>query len=286
MMKDTTIDPYVFEDHVLSKGGFSMQISKVMSKEVVYVNDNVTVTHARQLMRDHFLRGLPVIDNSERVLGMITDQDILNITSTRSDVTVSGYVHECPMITPETDVLEAAKLMLDAKLERAPVIASVDDRRIAGILSNADILRNIYPTKVSPATAGDVMTSDVRTCSTSDNVATIWSSMITIDYTGLPVMSEDEEVIGMFTRQDIIRSGFTRTSINDTHGTTPADTPKIEKIMSTPAYTVSPDTPITKCMGMILQYDIGRLTVVDNGYLVGILNRNDLLRACMLGSGK
>ncbi len=262
-----------------------MQISKVMSKDVVYVNDNVTVTHARQLMRDHFLRGLPVIDSSGRVLGMLTDQDILKITSTRSDVTVSGYVHECPMITPKMEVIKAARLMLGAKLERIPVIASEDDRRIAGILSNADILRNIHPTKVSPATAGNIMTPSVRTCSASDRVATVWSSMTTFDYTGLPVISEDEEMIGMVTRQDIIQSGFARTSISDTHGTTPANTPKIEKIMSTPTYTISPDTPLTKCMEMILQYDIGRLTVVDNGNLVGIVNRNDLLRACMIGTG-
>ncbi|WP_225420007.1 CBS domain-containing protein [Methanohalophilus profundi] len=75
-----------------------------MSGDAVYLHESDTVTHARQLMRDHFLRGIPVVNDNGKVSGMITDQDILKVASTKSNVTVAGFVNPVPQITPETDI--------------------------------------------------------------------------------------------------------------------------------------------------------------------------------------
>ena len=65
-----------------------MDLSKIMSNGPVSVKDGDFITHARQLMRDHFLRGIVVVDEENRLVGMLNDQDILRVTSTRSNVTV------------------------------------------------------------------------------------------------------------------------------------------------------------------------------------------------------
>ena len=48
-----------------------MTVDEIMSKDGVFVKEDDFVTHARQMMRDHFLRGLPVIDDSEKVVGIL-----------------------------------------------------------------------------------------------------------------------------------------------------------------------------------------------------------------------
>ncbi|WP_269850882.1 CBS domain-containing protein [Methanosarcina horonobensis] len=119
-----------------------MNVSEIMSEGPVSIKEGEFVTHARQLMRDHFLRGLIVVDEGNRLVGMLNDQDIMNVTSTRSNVTVSGYARQSPTITPDMDVVKAAKLMVQSKQNRVPVVKSTTDRTVMGILSDVDILRN------------------------------------------------------------------------------------------------------------------------------------------------
>ena len=262
-----------------------MIVEEIMSKEPVCIKDSDFITHARQQMRDHYLRGLPVVDGSNRVVGILTDQDILNITSTRSNVTVGGYARECPTITPDMDIIRSAHLLVEAKQGRVPVVVSTSDKTCIGILSDVDILKNIHPTKKSPKTIGEIMTTNILTCHPDDSITKVWLHMIEYDYTGLPVVSHKNEVIGIITRRDVIKSGYTRTGSSESHGTRPGDSTKIEKVMSTPPYTISQDTPILKAIEMMLHYDTGRVIVVNGKTPMGIVDRQDVLRACLIGTG-
>jgi len=67
-----------------------MTVERIMSKNPLYVKETDHMTHARQVMRDHFLRGVPVVDDSMKVSGMLTDGDILEIRDTKSNITVKG----------------------------------------------------------------------------------------------------------------------------------------------------------------------------------------------------
>ena len=260
-----------------------MIVEEIMSKGPVSVKDSDFVTHARQQMRDHFLRGLPVVDESNRVIGILSDQDILNITSTRSNVTVGGYARECPTITPDMDIIKAAHLLVDAKQNRVPVVVSTSDKTCVGILSNADILKNIHSGKASPQTIGDIMTVKILTCHPEDNIAKVWLQMTKYNYTGLPVVSKKNEMIGIITRRDVIKSGYARTGSSDVHGTRPGDSTRVEKVMSTPPYKISQDATLFEATEMMLHYDVGRICIVNKNKLIGIVGRQDVLRACLVG---
>lgn len=54
---------------------------------------------------------------------------------------------------------------------------------------------------------------------------------------------------------------------------------QVREHMSAPAIVVSPDTPVAKAMEILRARRIGRLPVVDDGRLVGIVSEPDLLRA-------
>lgn len=127
-----------------------MNVSEIMSEGPICVKEGDFVTHARQLLRDHLLRSLVVVDEGNRLVGMLNDQDILRITSTKSNVTVSGYARQSPTVTPDMDVIKAARLMVQSKQNRVPVVVSTADHTVVGVLSNVDILRNVGLQKISP----------------------------------------------------------------------------------------------------------------------------------------
>lgn len=73
-------------------------------------------------------------------MGILTDQDVLNITANKSNVTVAGYARECPLITPDMDAIKAARLLVEVGIHRIPVVASTNDRKLVGMLSDVDLL--------------------------------------------------------------------------------------------------------------------------------------------------
>lgn len=261
-----------------------MKVNEIMSRDAVSVKEHENMTHARQLMRDRFLRGLPVTNANGKMVGILKDQDILNITSTRSNVTIEGFVHDCPLITPKMDMMDAAKMMIAAEIAHCPVVISETEKEIVGIISSSDILTNIEPDKINGMVVADVMTTNVTSCTPQDSLTKIWPLLLGSNYSGLPVISDTKELQGVVTRSDIIRSGAIRTALSETHSTQPNDVPLVEKIMSTPAYTVVSDTDLKDCLEKMLHYDVGRLTVVDNERIIGIVDRSDILRASLNGA--
>jgi CBS domain-containing protein len=126
---------------------------------------------------------------------------------------------------------------------------------------------------------------DVVTCGPEDEVSKVWDLMEKVHHSGLPVVKYDKrkravEVIGMLTRSDIIRSGAIRLAEESDKGRFRSP-PKVRALMRTPAITVSPETPLVDAVRLLLEKGIGRLPVVKDGSLVGIVSRADVFKACL-----
>lgn len=255
-----------------------MKVKDVMTRNPVFINESDYMTHARQLMRDRHFRTVPVVDNKNRVIGILTEKELLNIYSTKSNVTVEGFTSEFPFVYPDMDMMQAARLMIEAGIGRVPVLKSGQDLTLVGILSIVDIFRNLNLDKIPSKKISEIMTTEVKTCSPKDNIAKVWLNMKETGFSGLPVVKSGE-LIGMVTRRNIIKAGYARIEREDEQGTRSSMAPPVEKIMSTPAYSLTPETSLKEAIQAFLKLDVGRLSVVNGGKLAGIVDRSDIIKA-------
>jgi CBS domain-containing protein len=255
-----------------------MKVEDIMTKNPVFLHDTDFMTHARQMIRDHNKRTLPVVDSKKRVIGMLSEKDALNIYSTRSNVTVEGFTSGFPEVYPDMDIMHAAKIMVDADVGRVPVIRSSQDKTLAGILSTVDIFRNLNLERSPGKKIEDVMTRNVISCSPRDSIAKVWLNMKEMGFSGFPVV-KDGQLVGMVTRRNIIRAGYARIEREDEHGTKSTMSPPVEKVMSSPAYTLSSQTTLKDAIKAFIKLDVGRLSVVSGETLIGIVDRNDIIKA-------
>ena len=109
-----------------------MLVEDILSRDPLYVEESTFLTKARQMIRDNHVRGLPVVNSKGIVLGIVTNQDMLRVTSTKSNVTVSGYVVQVPTVTGQMDILDAARLMLKEKRTLLPVVESEEKPMLYG----------------------------------------------------------------------------------------------------------------------------------------------------------
>jgi CBS domain-containing protein len=52
-------------------------VADVMTSEFIYVGEDTKLTRVLQLMVDHRLRSMPVIDGDQRLVGMISREDVM-----------------------------------------------------------------------------------------------------------------------------------------------------------------------------------------------------------------
>lgn len=255
-----------------------MLVEDIMSRDPLYVEDSTFLTKARQLIRDNHVRGLPVVNGQKHVVGVVTTQDMLRVTSTKSNVTVAGYVVKVPTVTGQMNMLDAAKLMLREKSTLLTVIESEESPALKGVISLLDVFKNIDLKRVQNRQISEIMSTRVVTASPDDPITKVWDRMVEEDFTGLPVIREDKP-IGMITRFDILKRGWAR--ISKESETRPVDSTQlpVQKLMSTPIYSIKPDDSLKTAIEAMLRYDIGRISVMDGGKLVGIVDRNDLIKS-------
>lgn len=112
-------------------------------------------------------------------------------------------------------------------------------------------------------TVDQLMTRNVKTATPDELVEDVAKRLAFHNVTGLPVEDWDGSVIGIVSELDVI----------DKIGEI------IRDVMTPDVITVRPDTPIDEAAMLMAQRGIKRLPVLEDGKLVGILSRADIVRA-------
>ncbi|HEY3273016.1 MAG TPA: CBS domain-containing protein [Methanocella sp.] len=253
-----------------------MKVEDVMSANPLTIQVDEYVTHAREVMRDNNIHSLPVV-KGDRYQGMVTVQDIINVTSTKSNVTLNGYVRwEASTASPSTDLAKAARDILNTDEGRMPVLDG--NNRVVGVLSIIDIYKAIEELGLPDVPVKTIMTRKVIVCEPEDPISRVWRNMTEYGIYGFPVVRMKQEVIGMITREDILRRGYVRFERESEFIKKPSSV--VQMVMTTPAITVDEEDSSLKAARIFTERQIGRLPVVKNGRLTGIVDRYDVLSTC------
>lgn len=118
-----------------------------------------------------------------------------------------------------------------------------------------------------PLTAADLMSAPVRTIRPTTTINQARRILLRYGHSGLSVVNDQDQLEGILSRRDLdiaLHHGF---------GHAP-----VKGYMTDPVRTIQPHTSLPEIELMMVTYDIGRLPVVDQDQLVGIVTRTDILR--------
>ena len=121
-----------------------MKVKDCMCKEVVFVKPDCNTEECAKLMCENHIGCIPVCDESKKVVGLVTDRDILlrtvgcgkEIKNTPVSDIMTCNVDCC---SPETDVCDAEKVMSQNQIRRLPVI---QNGQVVGMLTLGDLVGN------------------------------------------------------------------------------------------------------------------------------------------------
>ena len=147
--------------HARRRLGETVLVRDIMTKDVVKVKRDTDLQEAARRLSGLRISGMPVVDEANKVIGVISEADILSLAGVkrghtfkdilrhvlgeplpvRKEGNTVGDIMSSPAITigPEGDIKEVAKVLDERRIKRLPVVDA--EGKLAGIISREDIVR-------------------------------------------------------------------------------------------------------------------------------------------------
>jgi CBS domain-containing protein len=207
----------------------------VMTAPVVAVRPETPLREAVNLLIGKDYRALPVVDQANHVVGIVTNEDLVERGGLRARVELLGALsaqhlaqelariedsklvgevmtHPVVTIQPTAKLADVAHLMLARTLQRIPVVD--EDGRLVGMVSRADLLRTrsdgyLRPAQPEPPsvgrTIGEVMRTDAPVVRVAAPLSEVLDTVASSRLNGAIVVASDGHVVGVVTDAEILR---------------------------------------------------------------------------------
>lgn len=212
-------------------------VHDVMSREVQFVTPQTPIAQAIEMLIGKRFRALPVVDPQQRVVGILTDGDVLRRLELpdasvaaaltegelagqlnalrRSQLVVADLMHtDVVTVKADESVASAIQIMTERNIKRLPVVDG--DGRLIGMVSRVDVLRAMAQPQVgelpqrapSPGqhvTVSEIMTGEVPTVSADMPLNNVVDLLLGAAQRRVVVVDPQRRVLGIITDGDLIR---------------------------------------------------------------------------------
>lgn len=216
-------------------------VHDVMSREVHTVRPDTPLAEAVALLLDKVYRALPVVDEAGRVVGIVTDGDLLNkakllATSAQRELTEAELARElhrlrqagqtvaavmtspAVTVTGETTIADTVSRMVERDIKRLPVVD--EGGRLLGMVSRVDVLRALAQPPVAEVPrqspplehqlqVGQLMMTNVPHVLASASLAEVVDLLVSSAQRRVVVVDNRRRVVGIITDGDLIKRATT-----------------------------------------------------------------------------
>lgn len=292
-------------------------VAEAMTSNVITLTPDMTVAQAWELMLEHAIKTMPVVDMAHQVVGLLTDEDLLNRAGVQERLSVArrldstvleeelralhasslcvAKVMSQPVITARSDepLGAAAARMVQHSVKRLPVVDAAG--KLVGVLSRVDLLRQVTDARprerqptIAPGvvqTLGEVMSPTVPTVRHDDDLASLVAAFVESGSNRLVVVDEDGRAIGLVSDADVVgrvQAPYRRGLLAALRGSDrPPEAQVTARTVMSPGVLVgSPDLPIVEAIQQMLPERRKWMVVVDEvGHPLGLVDRAIMLAA-------
>ena len=162
-----------------------MRAAEVMTAKVITVGENASVAEVAKLLAERGISAVPVVDKDDRVIGMVSEGDLLHRTETGTEKCRSWWLEmmastnqlagdyikshsakakdvmtrDVISVSDTTPLADIASLLEANRIKRVPVVR---DGKLVGIVSRANLVRALAMTANEPSSSAEVDDRTIR----------------------------------------------------------------------------------------------------------------------------
>jgi CBS domain-containing protein len=275
-----------------------MTVKDFMTADVVHVEIPGNRDDVLKILKRTGISGVPVLKN-KKIVGIITRKDLLS----KPEETQLGLLMTPKPISigPDTDIHEAARLLVTHRVRRLPV---VEDGKLIGLLSVADLIHAIAQMKIKEEIK-EKYTSNTFALWEETPLPLVGRIMEISGVDAIPILNSDSILQGIISERDLIRNSniedsvgvsdfsngtdddeWTWESIRDNHtisfGISRVQLPNrpVKLAMVKNVVAVPKNSEVSECALKMRRSRVDQLPVINGDKrLVGMLYDRDLIKA-------
>jgi CBS domain-containing protein/PII-like signaling protein len=292
-------------------------VSEVMTRKVITLKDTMPVAEAWEIMLKHLLKALPVLNAGGDVVGVLTDEDLVERAGIQQRLSVAERLDEQMlqseldslrasllkvadvMTSPATTILSneslgvAAARMAEHRIKRLPVLD--ESGKLIGVLSRVDVLKQVISEEARKRNAkapsgavhilSDIMLSEIPTIHEDAQLADVIARFLEAGTRRLIVTDGAGRPLGLISDADAVtrvQPAAQRGVMQALRGKRNIQDEKTTavQLMSGGVLSAPPDTSLTEAAHMMLSQKRKWMVVVDEkGRAIGLVDRQVLLKA-------
>jgi CBS domain-containing protein len=274
-----------------------VKVKDIMTEDVVYAEVPSSAADALKTILEKNLSGMPVVKRgTKKLLGMVSRDDFsrhpeetqLALLMTRDVVT----------ITPEADVKEAARILMEKRFRRLPVVS---DGELIGIISVIDIVGRAIAKMPIKETIERYMEDRIMVVWDETPLKVAYALMRLSGSHAVPVLDSEAKLVGVVADIDLLSVAQIKESTkkSEMSGGTEGDKwgwdsknviyittrklelpdKKVREVMVKNVITATRSTTVTECARRMAKYRLEQLPVIDaEGNIIGIIRDVNLLK--------
>jgi len=125
----------------------------IMTEDIVTIHPEATIKEAIELLLTRGISGLPVCDDEDRLVGVITEYALLAIVyddKIQSERVAQHMTTDVLSINIDDPISKAADLCIVHRVHRVPVL---HNGHLAGLISRRDVLKSLFEAEAPVCTA-------------------------------------------------------------------------------------------------------------------------------------
>ena len=119
------------------------ETKEIMTTDVVAVNEETPVDRVIELLVAHDITGIPVVDGENRLVGIVTEKNVLNVLSSGSGVSRTAgacMTRDVVSFDENDDVIAICECLVNNHFRRVPILSH---GKLVGIISRRDLIHYI-----------------------------------------------------------------------------------------------------------------------------------------------
>lgn len=244
-----------------------LKVTDIMSRDVVTTTTETTMKEAARTMGELRIGSLVVVKYG-RPVAIVTERDLLSTVLAGGlilEETAVEQVMSYPLITicPNTEIREAARTMIRKKGR----LVVFECGEMTGIITAADLIREMPDAPESSLTVDDYMTKRIITADENETVADL-AVVMGQGRIGSVIVTHDGMPDGIFTERDLLSKFFAQGRSLDT---------PVGEACSSPLITAPAGISIHEAARIMAGRHIRRLPLTGKGGFAGIITARDLV---------
>lgn len=276
-----------------------MKVKRAMSKNVVSVSVPGNREKALTLMRQENRSVLPVIkEGTNKLVGLLARSDLIG--NPDEDQIAMLMSRDLVTVSPDDDIEEAARRMIDNQVRRVPVVN--DDEELVGIITSFDLVSQALANLDISNPVEDYMITTVPTTWTGTPLNVAFETMNQFGLKSVLALNDQAKLAGILTETDFIAESEIKSHRSEHSSTVGTEGDKwswdstsvlyIEKNLLTftdklvkdvavdKVETANTKTKVTDCAKKMKSLHIEQIPVTGvDGELVGLVRASDLIKA-------